>query len=118
MGNLILIYLRPDQNDTAFAQAFNDSDVCKTSHQASWCNLILKPLWVVKSPLKYCTFEEMHINLKLTDGGKQQMVLSLIHLICEFEKHISRLQACFKDLLAWNLCSHKTGTLKSPIYTA
>lgn len=100
-----------------FPQVFNESDICKTFLQAAWCNLILKPLWVIKPSLKYCTFEEMHINIKLSGGGKQQMVLFLIHLLCEFEKHISRLQACVNDFLAWNLCSHKTDTLVSPIYT-
>lgn len=97
---------------------FNESDIYKTFQQAAWCNLILKPLWAIKSPLKYCVFDETHINLKLSGGGKQQMVLFLIHLLCEFEKHISRLQACFNDLLAWNLCSHETDTLVNPIYTA
>lgn len=39
----------------------------------------------------------MPINFKLSDGEKQQIkrYFFLIHLICDFEKHVSKLEAYF-----------------------
>lgn len=71
LGNLILMYLRPNRGDAAFAQVFDNSDICETFHQAAWYKLISLLPKMIKSSLKNYYFKDMHINFKLSDGEKQ-----------------------------------------------
>lgn len=46
-------------------------------------------------------FKEMHINFKFSDAEKHltKGISFLIYLICNFEKHVIKLEAYFKQLL-------------------